>query len=598
MTQIEKERNFIKANRLNIELCTEVNKNTKTESNGSYHHMEINILPLLADIIARNSITHKKIDEVYYGRYIENYKLTKKYSSSIRESIEDSSLEREIYYRKMLAIMYNAFYDNTDDILSIIKTGWKRLYKEYSYNDNDVYNPQALLSSYCYTTGADRQDTALIIHYLDKNTHKEIEDKYIRDRWTAELRKITLASTIIKERFYTNEIIDFDKNTSSTLKEYGSSIKHITEKIDKCTTFGELFEDFYINEFMYDDLNNMLTKASKNRKKIKEFPDMTPMQLDALSDENEMILQKVSSKLVAGENFTDDVMFYACSAMITITNLFNLKGFDIKKLIGSAPIDTKMKRRIKSLILLNSLDEVEELTATSYMYMLIISILLETLRNTKESSYNLSLLLPASESKKKDDEIIKLQEENAKLANDLKLVKKEIHANEVSKNDFKALQEQIRALQEDNKELNRQVDTLNTLNNIYKEECANLIELNSDTPAAEMKLSDADIEEMTHAITEEPVLIVAGHPNWQRALKEKFPKWKYIDTDDIHFNTSLLDHYKYIVINTSMCSHSIFYKVINRKSAHNNILYVSGTNIEGSISNISKFITKKEGGSN
>jgi len=66
-------------------------------------------------------------------------------------------------------------------------------------------------------------------------------------------------------------------------------------------------------------------------------------------------------------------------------------------------------------------------------------------------------------------------------------------------------------------------------------------------------------------------IIIGGHERWQAELKEVLTNFKFIHTDMLNYDVSILDSIDYIFICTNYINHAIYYKTIE---------YIKGKNIQ------------------
>lgn len=76
------------------------------------------------------------------------------------------------------------------------------------------------------------------------------------------------------------------------------------------------------------------------------------------------------------------------------------------------------------------------------------------------------------------------------------------------------------------------------------------------------------------------VLVVGGHSNWQKKLKERFPKWQFLSAETKNMTTDLIREKEYIVCNTELLSHGTYYKLLALRKREQRIFYVHSNNME------------------
>lgn len=85
-------------------------------------------------------------------------------------------------------------------------------------------------------------------------------------------------------------------------------------------------------------------------------------------------------------------------------------------------------------------------------------------------------------------------------------------------------------------------------------------------------------------------IIIGGHQNWQKKMKEYLPEWTFISSDLRKFDAYLLHKRKHIVLNTSSMNHALYYFTMNNLSAENSLFYVSKTSCEETLAELSKHL--------
>lgn len=76
------------------------------------------------------------------------------------------------------------------------------------------------------------------------------------------------------------------------------------------------------------------------------------------------------------------------------------------------------------------------------------------------------------------------------------------------------------------------------------------------------------------------ILVLGGHINWQRKLKERFPRWHFLSSDAKTFPIEIIKDKEFIVCNTEILSHKAYYKMLSGRTKQQRILYVHSNNIE------------------
>lgn len=89
-----------------------------------------------------------------------------------------------------------------------------------------------------------------------------------------------------------------------------------------------------------------------------------------------------------------------------------------------------------------------------------------------------------------------------------------------------------------------------------------------------------NLEKIIEDWREQPVVVIGGHSNWQKKIRNIFPKWKYVSAGQSTFQEQILIDRKYIICCTEVLSHSVYYKVIANKQENQTLVYTRGINVE------------------
>ncbi len=81
------------------------------------------------------------------------------------------------------------------------------------------------------------------------------------------------------------------------------------------------------------------------------------------------------------------------------------------------------------------------------------------------------------------------------------------------------------------------------------------------------------------------VLIMGGHQVWQNRLKELYPDFKYLDSDNVNYDINITRNADIVFFNTLHCSHTLYYRMKNninngRDERKNKVVYISSNNLE------------------
>lgn len=78
-------------------------------------------------------------------------------------------------------------------------------------------------------------------------------------------------------------------------------------------------------------------------------------------------------------------------------------------------------------------------------------------------------------------------------------------------------------------------------------------------------------------------IVIGGHRNWQRKMRRCLPNSQFLESDHMHFDPAVLHNKKYIIVNTDILKHGLYYKVMSERKKGQKILYVHGNNIDRTL---------------
>lgn len=109
----------------------------------------------------------------------------------------------------------------------------------------------------------------------------------------------------------------------------------------------------------------------------------------------------------------------------------------------------------------------------------------------------------------------------------------------------------------------------------------------SDLENDNIKYKEEQRDKVQKFWSKQAVVVIGGHINWQQKIKNVFPKWSYVSANQRAFVSDMINDKAYIICNTEILSHSVYYKVVANKRATQKLIYTKGCNIE-------KFLTELE----
>lgn len=170
-----------------------------------------------------------------------------------------------------------------------------------------------------------------------------------------------------------------------------------------------------------------------------------------------------------------------------------------------------------------------------------------------------------SQLKLKQDSLNKIQLDYDRLKNkELTRLKEEL---EKQKQLQKELQEKISYLEEINSSLEANIDELETATASF-----------SDTGTKPNSFIENKLKSFN-------ILVMGGHQIWQNRLKEIYPYFTYIDSDNVNFDINITRNADFIFFNTLHCSHTLYYRIKNnvnngRTNNKEKIVLVSSNNLD------------------
>ena len=93
------------------------------------------------------------------------------------------------------------------------------------------------------------------------------------------------------------------------------------------------------------------------------------------------------------------------------------------------------------------------------------------------------------------------------------------------------------------------------------------------------------------------IVIMGGHQIWQNRLKEIYPYFNYIDSDNVNFDINITRNADIIFFNTLHCSHKLFYRIKNnvnngRTNNKEKLIFVGSNNLGQFKDVVSKAVTE------
>lgn len=187
---------------------------------------------------------------------------------------------------------------------------------------------------------------------------------------------------------------------------------------------------------------------------------------------------------------------------------------------------------------------------------------------------------------KLNDDIEKLMREIAPLKIQLEQKQKALNSiqldyDRLKNKELTKLKEELEKQKQLQRELQEKISYLEEINSSLE---ANIDELETATA------SFSDTGNKPNSFVEEKlkssnILVMGGHQIWQNRLKEVYPYFTYIDSDNVNFDINITRNADFIFFNTLHCSHTLYYRIKNnvnngRTNNKDKIVLVSSNNLD------------------
>jgi len=487
---------------------------------------QIDMLPFLLEAFGENRRLYRDIDLLYAKdkyTYYKTAKLSPLYNHPI---ICEGNILRQEYGRKMLGILLSCTTNNPaliEDVFNLIKKGWPYIYRLVEKE-------------------MDKSDTIDVFNIISKAYSREdylsLPDDVICSIVTVILfltanfgKKIAPKGEEVIANIYASRLSFYSSEAKERL-----SYKNITPEIRR--KIDTLKKDIF-----------------KKTGVIKNFRDINPSkdeQINRLNDGFALVFD---------------------TEYLSAPSLFDVQTFQDKD------IDEILTAYFISHRNLNATKAVKFLTAGMY-----IKYLLKSYKEAKEHyfKYNRETMFVTLELHEK--EIASLREKNTHLN---ERVQKQMETIDALKKDLeveysKARNEFIKKIQE----LEKENEQLKAELEADKNELVALRELAFSLEQEPQPESETGLffDDVCRAVNLPSVLIVGGHPAWQKQIKDKLPDATFVSADMLGFDPNTLGDVWLVVFNTAYLNHAMYYKIINfvRKNKIK-VCYVAGQNIKANI---------------
>lgn len=488
---------------------------------------QINMLPFLLEAFAENKNLYRDIDYLYMQDKYKFYRLAKLSPFYSHPIICEGDILRQEYGRKALGILMACNDDPRliEEVFKLLQKGWPYIYRLVEKEKGDTVDVFAVIRK----------------AYKNQEDFWSLPDDVICSILTVILflvinsgKKISQEAEKVVADFYAKRQAFYDKETSERLY-YKTITPELKKKVDT------------LKKDVYDKVGV-----------IKSFRDINPAKNEELN------------RLVEGFGLLFDTEF------ISSPSLFDKLDFADKD------IDEILAAYIVSQRNLSATEASKFLAAGIY-----IKYLLKAYKKAKEHyfKYNRETMFVELEAREKENSALK--QENAQLRQRIEDQQKQIEAlkKALEMEYFRAKDEfakTIQSLEKENEQLKAELEA-------DKNELTALRELAfslQQEPQSEQKKTPS-LDDMCRAVNSPAVLIVGGHPGWQKQIKEKLPDVTLVPADMLGFDPNNLGNIRLVVFNTAYLNHGMYYKIINfvRKNKIK-VCYLTGQNVESGIRQI------------
>lgn len=189
-------------------------------------------------------------------------------------------------------------------------------------------------------------------------------------------------------------------------------------------------------------------------------------------------------------------------------------------------------------------------------------------------------------SKKLNDDIEKLNREIAPLKTQLEQKQKALNSiqldyDRLKNKELAKLKEELEKQKQLQKELQEKINSLEEINSSLE---ANIEEMEA-AAAPSPSTGNKPNSYVENKLKSYNILIMGGHQIWQNRLKEIYPYFTYIDSDNVNFDINITRNADFIFFNTLHCSHTLYYRIKNnvnngRTNNKEKIVLVSSNNLD------------------
>ena len=110
----------------------------------------------------------------------------------------------------------------------------------------------------------------------------------------------------------------------------------------------------------------------------------------------------------------------------------------------------------------------------------------------------------------------------------------------------------------------------------------------------DIALTEKSRQDYIDQLKDKKVVIIGGHTNWIRQLRDLFPKWTFVNyKSTTTVDDSILAHSDYVFFFTDMLKHHVYYRFINLvREKKVPFGYISSSNIDKGLKQMAEEISK------
>lgn len=167
--------------------------------------------------------------------------------------------------------------------------------------------------------------------------------------------------------------------------------------------------------------------------------------------------------------------------------------------------------------------------------------------------------------------VMRLEWERSLMEAKVKALERQKEEKESELAAAKARIEKIENLQKENEEqYKKEKEELTALRNY-------IFRLGKEGEQEEEKIEDESQETEISGLGR--CIVIGGHRNWQKKMRKCLPQSQFLTSDHMNFDAAILKNKEYIIFNTDILKHGLYYKIMNEKKKGQKVLYVHGNNV-------------------